>query len=105
MPQKENFWVDCIGAVTFFLDGRLVLQGQILFDKDRHHDDPPVKVEVQNEPEFIFVELLCDSAIVRDNSTLTLISPPVFRAGDIVRINVAEIIAVGPSGGCEFAPG
>jgi hypothetical protein len=105
MPQKEDFGVDCIGAVTFFLDDRLVLQGQILFDKDRHHDDQTVKVEVEKKSDFIFVELLCDAAIVRDNATLTEISPPVFRAGDIVRINVAEIIAVGPSRGCEFAPG
>lgn len=108
MPKIETCFAECVGAVSFLLDDRIVLQGTIIHDRDRHCDDPPklvkVKAEVEIEPEFITVRLKCDAAIIRDDGCLATISPPLFQAGDFVRINVSEIIAIGPFHECPPGP-
>jgi len=66
----------------------------------------PVKVEVEveakleDDPDFIVLRLTCDPAIIRDNAQIQEINPDLFEEGDIIRINVNQIIAVGPSSGC-----
>jgi hypothetical protein len=113
MGFKKEFFVDCVGAVTILTDDRIIFQGQVLKDdEERHHDDddkkccPPPKVEVEVkaelccDPEFIVLRLLCDPAIIRDNGNIQEIEPDLFKEGHIIRINVAEIIAVGPSRCC-----
>jgi thiamine biosynthesis protein ThiC len=96
--RKEDF-IDCVGSVNVLLDDRVVLQGQII--KERHNDDPiNVNVEVESENEFITLELTCDALIIRDNAELKEISPTLFGEGVRVRINIAEISAIGPSNGC-----
>ncbi|MDR3591554.1 MAG: hypothetical protein P4N41_18010 [Negativicutes bacterium] len=117
MGFKKEFFVDCVGSVTILMDDRILFQGQVLKDDDdRHHDDdkccppPEVKVEVKPElccdPEFIVIKLICDPAIIRDNANIQVIEPHLFEIGDIIRINVDEIIAVGPSRCClEVSPG
>lgn len=102
MGYRKEDLIDCVGAVNVVLDDRVVLQGQIIKEqKERHHDDPVnVNVEVESENEFITLELTCNALIIRDNAELKEISPTLFAEGDRVRINIAEISAIGPSHGC-----
>ncbi len=96
--RKEGF-IDCVGlgAVNVVLADRVVLQGQII--KERNHNIPNNgNDEVENE--FITLELSCAALIIRDNAQLADISPVLYAAGDRVRINISEIIAIGPSNGC-----
>jgi hypothetical protein len=120
MGFNKDFFVDCVGAVTILTDDRIVFQGQLIKDnEERHHDDddcckekccPPPKVDVEvkakldDDPDFIVVRLTCDPAIIRDNASIQEIDPDLFEEGDIIRINVNEIIAVGPSNGCLDDP-
>lgn len=100
MGLRREHLVDCVGAVNVLLGDRVVLQGQLI--KSRHHGDDPVQVnvEVENENEFVTLELTCDALIIRDNGELRAIRPSLYEEGDIVRINLADISAVGPSHGC-----
>lgn len=101
--RKEDF-VDCVGSVTIVTDDRIIFQGQIKRVEDRYCKQEWPKVEVkaklEDEPEFIVLSLSCEPAIIRDNATIQTINPELFREGDIIRINVDEIVAIGPSGGC-----
>lgn len=104
MGFKKNDVVDCVGSVNIVLDDRVVLQGQIIKDREEERKTeyykPQVNVEVENENEFITLELTCEALIIRDNAELKEISPSLYREGDRVRINVARISAIGPSHGC-----
>lgn len=106
MGKKHNDFIDCVGTITVLTVDRVVFQGQLIkeHDEERKHDDfPPkieVEVEVENENEFITLELACDVAIIRDNADIEETDPPLFEEGDVVRINVANIVAIGPSNGC-----
>jgi hypothetical protein len=101
--RKEDF-VDCVGSVTIVTDDRIIFQGQIKRFENRHCKQEWPKVEVnaqlEDDPEFIVLSLSCEPAIIRDNATIQTINPELFREGDIIRINVDEIVAIGPSGGC-----
>lgn len=112
MGFKKEFFVDCVGAVTIVTDDRIIFQGQVIKDdEERYHDDekkccPPleveveVKAEIEGDPDFIVLRLLCDPAIIKDNACIEEIEPDLFEEGDIIRINVNEIVAVGPSRCC-----
>jgi hypothetical protein len=111
MRFDKDFFINCIGAVTILTDDRVIFQGQILKDEKesrKHHDDdkccPPLKVEVEakldDDPDFIVLRLTCDPAIIRDNANIEEIEPDLFEEGDIIRINVNQIVAVGPSRCC-----
>ena len=119
MGFKKEFFVDCVGAVTILMDDLVVFQGQVLKDdEERHHDDgdddkkccPPPKVEVEVkaelccDPDFIVLRLICDPALIKDDGCIREIEPDLFEEGDIIRINVNEIIAVGPSRCCLGDP-
>lgn len=117
----KDFFVDCVGAVTVLTDDRVIFQGQLIKDDEkRHHGHeheedekkccPPIEVEVEvkakldNDPDFIVLRLICDPAIIRDNANIQEIEPDLFEEGDVIRINVNEIIAVGPSRCCLGEP-
>ncbi|SFL58746.1 hypothetical protein [Pelosinus propionicus] len=101
--RKEDF-VNCVGSVTIVTDNRIIFQGQIKRFEDRYckQEWPTVEVNAQLEsnPEFIVLSLSCEPALIRDNATIQTIDPDLFREGDIVRINLDEISAIGPSNGC-----
>lgn len=98
MGFKKKDLFECIGSVNVLLDNRIVLQGQ--FEQERHHDKPVnVCVEVENENEFITLELACDAFIV-DDDELSTIFPALFKEGDKVKINLSQISAIGPSHKC-----
>ncbi len=101
--QKEDV-VDFVGSVRIVTDDRIIFQGQIKRAEDRYCKQEWAKVEVkgklEDDREFIVLSLSCEPAIIRDNATIHTIYPELFREGDIIRINVDEIIAIGPSGGC-----
>jgi len=96
--RKVNF-DDCIGSVNILLDDRIVLQGQIVRE-ERYYDNDNMSVNVENENEFITLRLTCEALIIRDNAALEAISPTLFDEGDRVRINVSQIVAIGPSHDC-----
>lgn len=105
MGIKKDSFVDCVGAVTIVTDDRIIFQGQIVKDdEERHHEDfekfPKINIEVETEPEFIVLRLTCDPAIIDDDGDIKEIEPDLFEEGDIIRINVNEIIAIGPSREC-----
>lgn len=100
MGSQNDF--ACLGNVRIVTDELLVFQGQIRKNDERKTEyfQPKVEVQVENENEFILVELDCAVAIVRENGNIEPTEPPLFEAGDLVRINVDEIIAIGPADGC-----
>ena len=109
MRFDKDFFDKSVGAVTILTDDRIIFQGQILKDDNErfHCDDkccPPLKGEVEakldDDPDFIVLRLTCDPAIIRDNASIEEIDPDLFEEGDIIRINVNKIIAVGPSRCC-----
>ena len=83
-------------------DDRLVFQGQVLKEhEERHHDDEKCfQANLDIDPDFVSVRLICDPAIIDDEGEIEGIEPDLFEEGDTVRINVNEIIAVGPSRCC-----
>lgn len=93
-PKGKGF--DLAGGlvITVVLEDH-VLTGTFLGEiNDRHHDDPPinVNVNVDVEPEFILLQLTCE---------LDLEDGPDFPVGTIVAINVQEIQFIVPGGTCE----
>jgi hypothetical protein len=59
-----------------------------------------VKAKLEDVPEFIVLSLSCEPAIIRNNASIQTITPELFQEGNTIRINVDEIVAIGPSGGC-----
>lgn len=104
MVFKKEFFADCVGAVTILTDDRIVFQGQILKDdNERHHckdDDDDKCCCPPFNPDFIVLRLTCDPTIIKDNGCIQEIEPDLFEEGDTIRINVNEIIAIGPSRCC-----
>ncbi len=102
MGSQNNNIVNCLGAVTVVTIDRIVFQGQFVKDRDdgrkTEHYQPHINVE--NENEFVLLELTCDAAIIRENGNIETTNPPLYQDGDLVRLNVANIASVGPSGGC-----
>lgn len=103
----KNFFLDGVtGTVTILVDDLVIFQGQVLKEDGRsHHDEEECehkeqkKIAVTLDPDFITVKLTCDpTRIVGDD--IREIEPDLFLAGDIIRINVNEILAVGPSRCC-----
>ncbi|MBP2630157.1 MAG: hypothetical protein H6Q70_785 [Firmicutes bacterium] len=80
-----------IGSVSILTDEGFIFQGQIVKnrDEDRHRDD-----------DFILLELICNASKVTEDGEIRKITPPLYRDNDIIRINVCQIIAVGPNNGC-----
>ena len=101
MSIKKDAFADCIGAVTILTEDRVIFQGQIVReDGERHHEQPPIIINVESETEFIRLRLTCDPALIRDNATIEEIEPDLFEEGDVIKINVSEIVAIGPSRAC-----
>lgn len=102
MGSKRNNFVDCVGAVTVITIDRIVFQGQFVKEhndgRKSEHYQPQINVENANE--FVLLELTCDAAIIRENGNIETTNPPLYQDGDLVRLNVANIASVGPSGGC-----
>lgn len=100
MSIQHDF--ECLGNVRIVTDGLLVFQGQIRKNDIRRtkYIQPKVDVNVASGNEFILLELDCDVAIIRENGNIDPTNPPLFEEGDLVRINLDEIIAIGPSDGC-----
>lgn len=92
MKFRKNDFIDCVGAVTILTEDRFLFQGQL--KKGRHQKSD------EDETEFVVLVLACEPALVRDNAQIQIISSPLFEIGDTIRINVDEIIAIGPSNGC-----
>ena len=93
-PKGQGF--DLAGGlvITVVLDDH-VLTGTFLGEsEDRHHDDPPiiVNVTVDEDPEFILLQLTCE---------LELKHGPDFPIGTIIAVNVQEILFIAPGGTCE----
>jgi hypothetical protein len=86
-----NCFANSIGSITILTEDGFVFQGQIVKNREE---------ERNVEENFIFVELTCNASMVTEDAHFKTIYPPIYRDGDIVRINVCNIIAVGPSNGC-----
>ena len=104
--MKDHF-IDCVGAVTILTEDRVIFQGQIVKDEGprKNHEEChipklEVKAELEDEPEFIVLRLTCDPSLIRDNANIQEIEPDLFEEGDIIRINVNSIVAIGPSREC-----
>lgn len=110
MGFKKVDFDNCVGSVNILLDDRVVLQGQIIRDNNSDHScdhdrkteviHPKIDVFVENDNEFITLELTCDAMIIRDNAELEIINPTLYEEGNRVRINVSQVAAIGPSNGC-----
>ena len=91
-PKGKGF--DLAGGliITVVVD-EYALTGTFLGEsEDRHHDDPPIIVNVNEDPEFILLQLTC--ALKVDDRLE-------FPVGTIIAINVREILFVAPNGTCE----
>ena len=107
MGFKKEFFDLCVGAVTILTDDLVIFQGQIVKEEKRTHCDDEkdfpkleVNIKVENDPDFITLRLTCDPALIKENACIEEIEPDLFLQGDIIRISVNKIIAVGPSREC-----
>lgn len=100
MSVQNDF--ECLGNVRIVTDGLLVFQGQIRKNNvcRTKYIQPKVDVNVANGNEFILIELDCDVALIRENGNIDPTNPPLFEEGDLVRINLDEIVAIGPADDC-----
>jgi len=104
----------CVGTVTVVTANDLIVIGRILRDdnsssrgsKDgngiRHEDNLAQSVvigdavEVEIDPEFITLQLT-DPLFAIPGSGETPIEQPYYVTGDIIQLNVAQIVTVSPS--------
>jgi hypothetical protein len=100
----KDFFVDCLGTVTILTDDLVVFQGQIKHEK-RHHDEQPIIVKneiVGEDEEFIELRLECVPVLLTiTGNAVRFVELEIYRVNDVVRINVEQIISIGPSSvGC-----
>lgn len=105
MAFKTDFFIDC--AVTVLTDDLVIFQGRIIRDEhERPHDPkceklpPKINIKLDLDPEFIVLKLVCDPVLLTGEGRIVKIRPDLFEEGDVVRLNVNEIIAIGPSRDC-----
>ncbi|WP_110953895.1 hypothetical protein [Anaerosinus massiliensis] len=79
-----------IGSITILTEDRCVFQGQVVKNRDQ---------ERARDQDYICIELTCDVSVICGNR-VELLVPAIYRDGDLVRINICNIVAVGPSNGC-----
>jgi len=117
MSKKEDFIDLCVGTVTIITTNRLVLTGTIRnSDGERpteNDNDDGIgnrkdknslleltivgPVEVENEAEFITLRLTAPVIKIPGNATAPGPIQTYYTVGDDIRIDVAEIVTVGPS--------
>lgn len=100
--RKEDF-VDCVGSVTIVTENLIIFQGQVKRHEDRCNDWSKENAKSKDDAEFIVLILSCIPAIIGGGATIQPITPELFQVGDTIRINLDEIVAIGPSSGC-FEP-
>ena len=114
MDYRDDLFVDNVGAVTILTDNHIIYQGQVKkMEDDRlnhheyehHHEEKEKFFEKPKEekccdPRVVVLKLTCDPTIIKPNGMIRKIRPDLFEEGDIIRINVFEIVAVGPSRCC-----
>jgi len=92
-PKGHDF--DLIGGlvITVFLEDNLSLTGTFLAEiEDRHHDDPtPIHVNVEEEAEFILLQLTCPFCAP---------GLPFLPVNTIVAVNVEQILFISPGQEC-----
>lgn len=98
--RKIDFDEFCVGTVTIITTDVLIITGSI--KDDRHdHDDDSIKTEnkviVEEKDEFITVTLTVPVLKIPGNATFPGLAQTFFNVGDTIRINVANIVTVGPS--------
>jgi len=92
IPKGKGFDLASGLLITVVLDD-YVLTGTFLGGiEDRHHNDPPIQVNVEEETEFILLQLTCE---------LEVEYRPEFPVGTIVAISVGKILFIIPGGECE----
>ena len=96
MSRDTGFFSECIGNVTIVTESLLVFQGKIR----RNDDERKGCGGEEREREFILLELRCEPGLISENGNIVDLDPPVFVEDDLIRINVEEILAIGPSNGC-----
>jgi hypothetical protein len=94
-PKGKGFDIAGGLVITVVLDD-ITLIGRFLGEiEERYsHDDDPliVNVKVDNDPEFILLQLVCD--VEGDDG-------PEIEAGTVVAVNVNKIQLIAPGGECE----
>ncbi|BBB90553.1 MAG TPA: hypothetical protein PKA28_10385 [Methylomusa anaerophila] len=91
--EDNGFLSNFAGAVNVLTEHRIVFQGRIRRTRDDERKNC-------SQPEFIVLELRCDAMFLTDSGTLVAITPSLYQATDVVRINVNEIVSIGPNGIC-----
>jgi len=81
----------------------IVFQGLIMGTTEKHHHADlssklDVESQINNDSTFITLKLNYNAAIVKDDGVLNIIKPPLYKKGDTVKINVADIASIGPGG-------
>jgi hypothetical protein len=108
---RDTLFAENIGTITILTDNHILFQGQLGRDDARqphefehHHEEKekekyfePPKDEKCCDPRVVVLKLTCDPAIIKPDGKIRKIRPQLFEEGDIIRINVFEIVAVGPS--------
>lgn len=99
MRKNHDVIIDWAGTVNVLLESRVVLQGQII-----NGNRKPLPVQELNNSvaisRFLVLRLTCDASILRDNAQLKFIEPPLYQEGNIVRVNLDQVLSIGPSSGC-----
>lgn len=98
-PKRKGFELHCGLVITAVLDNGFSLTGTFLGEIEERHHDPiicppsPVNVHVDNDSEFIFLQLKCPFCAP---------DLPYIPEETIVAVNVAQILFIFLGGECEI---
>lgn len=90
--QNENRQ-NCVSGVRIVTVEGLIFQGQLVTPVPCFTPFP------KTDNSFLFIRLTCPAEILF-NGTREDIQPPLYDDGDLLKINVSQILAIGPSGDC-----
>ena len=100
------------GTVTILTESLVLFQGIIVHEDGdkRHHDDEPIviknEIKVESENEFIALRLTCVPIVISiTGAAFHFVSVPFYTVDQIIKINVDEILSIGPNTGCLTAGG
>ena len=87
-------------------EDHIIFQGQVKKDWEdaRYHHEEEKSCDHRTkkccDPRVIVLKLTCDPAIIKNDGRIRRIRPRLYEIGDVIRINVFEIVSVGPSRCC-----
>ncbi len=93
MSSQNEERQNLVSGVRIVTLSGLIFQGQLVSPVSCFSPFP------KTNNSFLFIRLTCPPEILF-NGTREDIQPPLYDEGDLLKINLSQIVAIGPSGDC-----